>query len=513
MISKITFTGLWIFLLLLCSSPFVQSMVDMRNSNFSRTWVDYESKGNPLLKVSRSYRSRSLFNGFFGFGWCSNYEDRLEVNPEKNRLMFKECGDGQEVEYRKGKNKAQGSSSFVMSFYSVEGGISRIVKTKDGGYIRFLSNGDQQKFNSEGVFIRFENTYGNYIVVQYDKQKCLDKVIDNKGRYLDFTCKKNKIGKITTHDRKRMTYQFRKYENLTLVKVDKRVFKYRYDKLHNMEQGTYPDGKTTFSATYNSERDWIKSFTDGQGCVEKYDYRVSKSSPLLRHSNTVKKYCKNKLVIRKNYDFWYKKRKNKLYLSRMRVRVDGLLESDTSYHSEFRLPASIKKPGRKVTYSYFPNGLVKIKKEGKNEYHFGYGKKSRKIERMDHFVIDKKGRRKKYYWVAAKVVKGKRRAIFDSRGFHLSIRNDEKGRISQLADQAKRVVHITYDKDSFRPDILRRPGMGSVRISYRANGEIKDIESNAKGDDKLIVTTQILQIFNQFLELNNYLDLGKIYII
>ena len=500
-------------LIVFCSTQVVQGLVDMKNSNFTRTWIDYKSNDSPLLRISRSYRSRTLFNGFFGFGWCSNYEDRLDLDLDNQRLTFKECGDGQEIVYKKGKNKAQNSSSVIESFYPLGGGIDKVTRVR-AGYLRLLSNGDKQKFDLRGNLVRFEKRDGNYIMVQYDKKKCLDKVIDNQGNYLNFSCKKNKIEKIITYNGKKLTYRFHNFENLVFVKAGKKTFKYKYDKLHNMVEGTYPDGRgKTFFTTYNSKRDWITSFKDARGCVEKYNYRISRSSPHLRHSNTVRKYCKKKLVVTKNYDFWYKKRKDgEVYLDRMRVKVNGRLESDTFYHAKFGLPISIKKQGRNIYYTYFPNGLVNVKKEGNNEYHFRYAKVGQQIIRMDHFVLDKRGKKRKHYWVESRLVRGKKKAVFDSRGFHLNINHDKRERISRIQDQAKRVVYIDYDKGSLRPKILRRPGFGSVRISYRSNGEINNIESSSKGDNKLIVTTQIIQIFNQFLELTTYLDLEKIYI-
>ena len=49
------------------------ALVDMKNANYSNTWIDMDVPGSGYdLKIVRTYNSRSLFNGMFGFGWCSD---------------------------------------------------------------------------------------------------------------------------------------------------------------------------------------------------------------------------------------------------------------------------------------------------------------------------------------------------------------------------------------------------------------------------------------------------------
>ena len=45
------------------------ALVDMKNANFADTWVDLIMPGSGYdLKVQRTYNSRTLFDGIFGFG-------------------------------------------------------------------------------------------------------------------------------------------------------------------------------------------------------------------------------------------------------------------------------------------------------------------------------------------------------------------------------------------------------------------------------------------------------------
>src|SRR3954468_19903080 len=75
------------------------AIVDMKSANYSESWTDLIVPGVGYdLRVNRTYNSRSLFNGIFGFGWCSDYETKVEVTPEGN-LRLTECGAGMEIVY------------------------------------------------------------------------------------------------------------------------------------------------------------------------------------------------------------------------------------------------------------------------------------------------------------------------------------------------------------------------------------------------------------------------------
>src|SRR5271163_2736081 len=73
------------------------AIVDMKSANYSESWTDLIVPGVGYdLRINRTYNSRSLFNGVFGFGWCSDYETKIEVTPE-SYLRLTECGGGMEI--------------------------------------------------------------------------------------------------------------------------------------------------------------------------------------------------------------------------------------------------------------------------------------------------------------------------------------------------------------------------------------------------------------------------------
>src|SRR5688572_11392291 len=79
--------------LMVCSS-YAVALVDMRIANYSDTWTDYRGEfPGYTFQIERSYNSRSLFQGMFGFGWCSDLETQLLYTAEGG-LQVVLCGDG-----------------------------------------------------------------------------------------------------------------------------------------------------------------------------------------------------------------------------------------------------------------------------------------------------------------------------------------------------------------------------------------------------------------------------------
>ena len=83
-------------------------------------------------------------------------------------------------------------------------------------------------------------------------------------------------------------------ENLVQIKnMYGNTFKYKYDKLHNLLRIDFPD-KTYKELTYNNDRDWVTSFRNRKGCVEKYDYKLDPKDPYSYHKSSVIKTCNEK---------------------------------------------------------------------------------------------------------------------------------------------------------------------------------------------------------------------------
>jgi hypothetical protein len=98
----------------------VHATVDMKNANYTESWIDIQITGSGYaLRVQRTYNSRSVFNGMFGFGWCSDFETSITKNPE-GHLKLQECGAGQEITFRPqgaGGNTLSKTVDSIIAYY------------------------------------------------------------------------------------------------------------------------------------------------------------------------------------------------------------------------------------------------------------------------------------------------------------------------------------------------------------------------------------------------------------
>lgn len=530
------FIRAFILAMLMASSAF--ALVDARNANFSDSWYDIDIPGSGYpLRVTRAYNSRSLYNGIFGFGWCSDIETSLEVTAEGN-LKVTECGDGAEVIYRRkdfSKEEVNETIQKIVAAYTkeqpntksntlqklkteltqdrflreqfadrfkiekpvAEGSIfyangreNEYILKEKSGFARNLSDGTIQKFNVQGQLAFNYDKNGNYI--KYLNQNGLVREIsDNNGRKLTFEYyPSKKVKSITGPNRINALYKYKGVNDLQWVKTGEgNNYSYEYDDLHNLTRIAFPD-KTQKKITYDKNKDWVTSFTDRQGCVEKYDWVLSKEDPKNNYYSTLKKTCDGKLLVSSRFEFWFKSRPDGdgKYLAKTMSTVNESTV-ETTFHPQFGKPTSVVQNGVKTDYEYYPNGLVKTRTTGKLVTTFKYEDKSKKVsevktgDRLTSFKYDKLGN-----LVSAT----------SSDGMAVSLVYDDKGRITSITDQAKRRVNIAYEERFGKPKVVERPGVGAIEVQYKPNGDIKEVKSKKGGPT---VAVQVASTFNSLLEL------------
>ncbi len=529
-----------------------RALVDMRNANYSDSWLDLNISGLGYnFRVNRTYNSRSIFVGMFGFGWCSEFETVIERLPE-GRLKLTECGAGQEItytptkydasvidklteeiiaHYKKTNPKASPETirtlrqqvrgnNYVRAEWAKEAGLDKkfsnpvkgMVYTADGmsvekitfdgvNYTRQLADGSSQRFNAEGKLTALYDKNGNYLKLTYSGGVLKD-VTDNTGKRLTFTFYPNRrVKEITGPGGIKAQYKY-KGENLAeVVNMWKNTYKYEYDDTHNLTKIIYPDG--TFKAiTYNQKKDWVTSFTErangGVTCTETYTYETSKQNPKDHFWSIAVKKCNNEVVNESRFEFWYKTKKNgQRYLSR--VLTKSLTDSlDVTYHPDNGRPLSIKKNGVTTTFDYYANGLIKERTTPTAKMLFEYKNEFNKVSKVTTYFFDDKG----------KVVKKRdTHFAYDKKANLISARNtdgqavqlsyDERGRIARIVDQAKKEVIIKYDERTGKPGTITRPKVGTIVVSYKKNGEINKVESS----DGPTVAVQIASTFSNLLDI------------
>lgn len=540
----------------LFSPAISMAVVDMRNANVAKTETFMKVPGSGFdMSVELTYNSRSLFNGMFGFGWCSDPETRLEITAENN-LKLKECGGGLEVFYypsldpKKTEQAAAVNKSIDLviaemkrarpgmdekelskrraemleneearSRYAREAGIRPNVKAGtvfyangsvlqsivlDGDfYVRRLGDGTVQKFNREGQLALVQDANSNILRMVWEKGRLvrITDTLDNTGRKIEFEYgndKSLKVSRITGTGGLVATFSYKGDDLVQAVSANKETFRYDYDRFHNVTKITYPD-KSSEEMTYNEDKDWVMAFKDRAGCKEAYSYNPSEDDPMNHYTSKVEKKCNGEVVNQATYEFWHKDNKDGGGPFLLRVRTESTTEVvDVTYHEKFGKPVVMTKNGFTTNYAYAEDGLLKTKSTAQNVFEYEYNKQTRKVTRVLTSFKDEKGK-----------VARKRKTEFeyDARGNLIYAHNDEgqrvwlsydkRGRIATIKDQAKKIVEIAYD-DRFanKPSIVKRPGLGTIVVKYTNDGTIERVDSK-EGPS---VAVQVASTFNNLLD-------------
>lgn len=539
------------------------AIVDMKSANYSESWTDLIVPGVGYdLRINRAYNSRSLFNGLFGFGWCSDYETKIEVTPESN-LKLTECGGGMEIiytpknfnpnkvdstikmiltevkrrrpdlkgDYVAGLEKELKNNDFMREEFSrrmnikgkVEDGVTYLangkeaenITLKSGTYKRTLTDGTYQLFDfATGRMTHMYDKNQNYLKLAWERD-VLQSVADNLGRKLTFkySAASKKVSEIVGPNGLTAKYAVKGEDLVEVTDAKGKKYKYAYDDVHNLTKIDFSDG-TYKSLTYNKDKDWVTSFRNQKGCMETYDYQTSKDDPKNHFWSLVVKKCGEKVTNKSKYEFFHRLRPDGtgVYLYRVRTEVNNNV-TDIVYHEVFGKPISILRDNVKTDYTYFENGFVKTKKEPGRVLAFEYKNSCNKVSQltlqlMDDAGIDKQAR-KTATAKSEKIVKTIRtRFTYEqqkcnlmladtSEGQSVKLQYDAQGRISQIEDQAKKLVKIRYEARFGKPWVVTRPGLGTIQVTYKADGEIAKVESK-EGPN---VAVQVASIFNNLLDI------------
>jgi len=251
-------------LFVLFFAPSTFASVNMKDASFSKTWIDAEV-------LHRTYTSRSLYKGYFGYGWCSNLESRIKSQAEKE-IVMEDCG--KTVHYiQKDKKEYQDIT-----------GAKNYIKKQDR-YLYFQNaEGEFRKYDQTGKLLEFYNAQGAALILSYNDQGKLKtlKALTSQARsdtwsheappewQVKWNEDYSRIEKIEMKSSSTIDYIYNK-EDLTEVKENKASTRYKYDQLHNMVELIGSDGKKE-RIMYDTAKDQVKEYTREDGCQENFQY-------------------------------------------------------------------------------------------------------------------------------------------------------------------------------------------------------------------------------------------------
>jgi YD repeat-containing protein len=270
--------------------------VNMKDASYYKTWIDLEiQRGSKVFQLRRTYSSRSLHQGLFGFGWCSDLEKSLDLRRKSEEIVLQDCRLNAPIKFKK------------ISPTLYESANKESLEYRDQEYLRTTSKKSLQKFNKNGKLVSLVDASGDRLDLSYDLTGFLTKLRYNNSSEIlvraDAT--KKRILQITTPHNPGVLYTYLGQDLIRVRNAWKNVFTYQYDELHNLTRVQYPN-ETQELIVYNTEKDWVVKVTNRDLCEDRFKFERQGGSD--NYTATAEKHCKNKLVAKTVYEFRHKAR-------------------------------------------------------------------------------------------------------------------------------------------------------------------------------------------------------------
>ena len=522
-----------LYFLFLAVSLSTWAGVNLRNGNFYISYTDIVIPGEgEKLKITRTYNSKSTRAGWFGFGWGSLYETRLEVGADgsvtvhehgsgaQTRFSPKKAVDassaakkivaamkkaGREIprNFAKKLTENQGlRQSYARQFnvsanlpagselYSSTRGFQKLRVTKEG-FERIYSDGKKETFDKQGRLTKIRDKNGQGVDLTY-KGKNLASIKDSSAKQLLFSW--HSSGKVkciwsVTSKKNKACYKYSGEDLIESKDIVGNVYRYSYDGNHNMTSITYPD-KSMMKIAYASGSQFVREVVEKDGSKRSYKYESNPKKPKLHYWTSVTNHLGEKKLTNR-YEYEQKIRKDgSQYTHRTVISVNGVT-TDTTYSESCNLPEKIKKGKHVTTFKYNAKCFLKKKVSSRGEnVELQYHKKFNKITKItdkgkktwSEFKYNKKGNLSN-----AKNSLGQRVALIygsDGRVTRMIDMGKKGGRNLAKAKKGKVSMDFTYDSLG-RAATIKMSGVGTVSLTYDRFGKIKDIK-NSKGSREVL---------------------------
>lgn len=496
----------------------LEAGVNLKNGNFYINYFDVVVPGGGKnLEISRTYNSKSTSKGWFGFGWGSDFETKLEVAADSS-VIIHENGSGAETRFvPKGPIDAAQAASNIITAMRVNNKISdevannlseKLIKDADlrqayakkynvsanikegtelysssrglqkvsrlnNGFKRSYNDGKYELFNDDGNLTSIHGRHGYKIFLNYVDGK-LTSLKDSMGKQLFFDLYPDgKIKKITTTGGKSSSYKFDGEDLAESTDIAGNKYKYSYDGNHNMTSVNYSDG-AKMEITYTRKTQFVQEIVNRAGESTKYKYENNPKNPNFHYWTLVAKKSGGREVTNR-YEYEIKSRPDgSQYTYRTLTDINGF-KTETVYSECCQNPTKIDSNGEITTFAYDEDGLLTRKTNSSGKFlSLEYDKKIKKINK----VTNNSGWTKFEYDKRGNLAKAK-----NNKGKSVLLIYDLKGRISKMVDYRKKAKNkraLTFKYNTAgKPVEIAMSNVGKINVSYDSYGEIKDVKSSA----------------------------------
>lgn len=484
------------------SSIFSSDPVNLSTGNFIYEKTDLEYCGSQGLRFKRFYNSVNDYEGILGKDWITNYEVKLtfvdsKVFDRKEISIIKEDGK-EEIFLPVDEKNYTPQANSIASLYATDNGYE--YKTLDG---------KKYVFDSEGLFIRFEDRNGQGYNLEYsfaqsnndsqgandnnsiiDNKRILRKVIMDNGECFDFVySEEGYLRSVSDTEGRTVIYEIADGKLSTVTRADRTMLKYYYStsgKLRGVENSL---SVISVENEYDQDFRVIKqNFPDGTFMSYDYDDEKGIVTQTERNGAVTVHYHDDYMRNVKNVysdgeeSFVYNSRGLKTQIKDKNGNV-----SRFSYDNKGNVTRVINPLGNilSITYNNMNKPLV-ISVNGKEKGRNHYDDKGNIIESEDAL-----GRKTKVKYNK----KGFPVSVVSPDGSEKKYKYDDKGNIIEIEDAQGNVTKYIYDglnrvtkviepsgaERSFCYDIMNniisdKNAEGNVRkYSYNSNGKVVKI--------------------------------------
>jgi hypothetical protein len=273
--------------------------INMKDGAYLKKQVDLEF-------LPRTYNSRSLHSGYFGFGWCTPIESRLE-EIAADHIRFKSCVLDADLDFFFKDNQRLSVNKNW-----------RLIKLKNK-QILILSSNTKWLFNSDKKLIQIDKNLRLY----YEKNQ-LTRIQDIRGKKIwKVKWYDSKISEITQEGTtaQGMSYTYNAEDLIMTTPIlanapDRHL--YTYDEFHNLTTFQYQNLRENI--VYDSNLDTVKALHD-QNCIQTLEYH--RPTPLQTRTISTQR-CRNSEVQIKKFDFWYTRDdQGRFLLKKVQTQING----------------------------------------------------------------------------------------------------------------------------------------------------------------------------------------------
>ncbi|MGI9384126.1 MAG: DUF6531 domain-containing protein [Methyloligellaceae bacterium] len=482
---------------IVCAAPASAGVV-IKNGNYYVSYTDVIVPGSDF-KLIRIYNSLSNQTFSFGNRWSSDLDTVLRVNANGSIKVI-DNGGGRETTYFRAKDGA--------SFVAKDDPRRKVIR-EPSSFLR-LSGHRRQRFDLKGRLLENVSADGRgFSLIRSEKGHIL-KLIDAKGKTIDFRTTPNGLILEATHKGRGASYEYdRKGRLIAVTYGPKTRYRYDYDARGLQTRIAYPNG-TTREIRYNKEG-LAKSVREPNGNKIEYYYGENdiKNPEIYRnYYRKILSYRKidgmDKLIGNNSYRYISKKDNNGVIWTYGITKTENGTKTETRYH-RCGAPAFKRRGGRETTFEV--DGKCRlVKKDNKRRtLRVQYDAKTGKWSHVSTLYKTgrSKGRKRDYlyrYDEEGNLIYAQRTGGARTQSVKLTYRNKL---IATMTPGRGDVLTMTYNE--FRkPVVIKMAGVGEITVDYDQKGVVKATRSK-DGNHKLALS--ITQAYQSLLALTRPLGL------